>query len=114
MAARALAAYRALLRARAKAFARDARALDASLREIRHAFDGKKTLSDAEDVRKALRDARDAAMFLRTNVARAERVGDGAFAMVVDAEHASHVDVDDGRVEGCRRTTVGEETGEKV
>ena len=73
----AVGAYRALMRARAKAFAGDARAKIAA--------------------------AMEAATFVRTHVVQAVREGDeGAFRMTVDAEHQDVTISRDGEGEkGC-------------
>ena len=83
----AVGAYRALMRARAKAFAGDARALDAAHREIRTQFERARDV-DANDARAKIAQAVEAATFVRTHVVQAVREGDeGAFRMTVDAEH---------------------------
>ena len=83
----AVGAYRALLRARAKAFAGDARALDAAHREIRTQFERARDV-DACDAKMKIAAAVEAATFVRTHVVQAVREGDeGAFRMTVDAEH---------------------------
>ena len=84
----AVGAYRALLRARAKAFAGDARALDAAHREIRTQFERARDV-DANDARMKIAggggggDVR--AVARRASGARGARRG--AFRMTVDAEH---------------------------
>ena len=83
----AVGAYRALLRARAKAFAGDARALDAAHREIRAQFERARDV-DANDARVKIAAAVEAATFVRTHVVQAVREGEkGAFRMTVDAAH---------------------------
>ena len=68
----AVAAYRGLLRARARAFAGDERALRASMEEIRARFE----------------ESRDAEAFIRAHVVQAVREGgEGNFAMTVEPTH---------------------------
>ena len=98
----AVGAYRALMRARAKAFAGDARALDAAHREIRTQFERARDV-DANDARAKIAAAVEAATFVRTHVVQAVREGDeGAFRMTVDAEHRDVTISRDGEGEkGC-------------
>ena len=98
----AVGAYRALMRARAKAFAGDARALDAAHREIRTQFERARDV-DANDARAKIAAAVEAATFVRTHVVQAVREGDeGAFRMTVDAEHQDVTISRDGEGEkGC-------------
>lgn len=98
----AVGAYRALMRARAKAFAGDARALDAAHREIRTQFERARDV-DACDARAKIAAAMEAATFVRTHVVQAVREGDeGAFRMTVDAEHQDVTISRDGEGEkGC-------------
>ena len=98
----AVGAYRALMRARAKAFAGDARALDAAHREIRTQFERARDV-DANDARAKIAAAVEAATFVRTHVVQAVREGDeGAFRMTVDAAHQDVTISRDGEGEkGC-------------
>ena len=96
----AVGAYRALLRARAKAFAGDARALDAAHREIRTQFERARDV-DANDARVKIAEAVEAATFVRSHVVQAVREGEeGAFRMTVDAEHRDVTISRDGEGEG--------------
>jgi hypothetical protein len=82
------------MRARAKAFAGDARALDAAHREIRTQFERARDV-DANDARAKIAAAVEAATFVRTHVVQAVREGDeGAFRMTVDAEHQGRDDLE--------------------
>ena len=97
----AVGAYRALLRARAKAFAGDARALDAAHREIRAQFERARDV-DARDARAKIAEAEEAAAFVRAHVVQAAREGDEG-DVSDDRGRASHGDVTisrDGEGEG--------------
>ena len=90
----ARAAYRALLRARAQAFAGDVRALTASHEEIRARFEEARSVDRASGAR-MVREAEEAAAFILSHVVQASRVGDeGAFRMKVEARHAERVTVE--------------------
>jgi len=95
-------AYRALLRARADAFAGDARALDAARREIRARFEDARDV-DARDARAKIAEADEAAAFIRAHVVQATRDGDGGnFRMTVRASHGDVTISRDGEGEkGC-------------
>lgn len=87
MSAPAVAAYRALLRARARAFAGDERALAASLVEIRARFEESRDV-DATVATKKIAEAREAEEFIRLHVVQAVREGsEGSFKMTVDTVH---------------------------
>ena len=108
----AVGAYRALMRARAKAFAGDARALDAAHREIRTQFERARDV-DANDAKMKIAAAMEAATFVRTHVVQAVREGDeGAFRMTVDAEHQDVTISRDG--EGEKGGGGGEGTRERA
>jgi len=93
-------AYRALLRARADAFAGDARALDAARREIRARFEDARDV-DARDARAKIAEADEAAAFIRAHVVQATRDGDeGNFRMTVRASHGDVTISRDGEGEG--------------
>ena len=60
--------FRELLRARARLFAGDEKALDASLVEIRSHFDSNKNATDEKEIQKRIRDGEEARDFLTMNV----------------------------------------------
>mmetsp|Transcript_7252 Transcript_7252/g.24050 ORF Transcript_7252/g.24050 Transcript_7252/m.24050 type:complete len:122 (+) Transcript_7252:10-375(+) len=96
-----LALYRALLRARAKAFAGDVRALAASRGEIREKFEASRDVDDALAAQR-MREGREAEEFIRLHVVQAVRDdAGGAFKMRVEP---SHVDV---TIEGARESESG-------
>jgi complex III assembly factor LYRM7 len=96
-----LALYRALLRARAKAFAGDVRALAASRSEIREKFEASRDVDDALAAQR-MREGREAEEFIRLHVVQAVRDdAGGAFKMRVEP---SHVDV---TIEGARESESG-------
>lgn len=82
-----LALYRSLLRARAKAFRGDARALDAARTEIRARFEDARDVD--EKTREAkMREGREAEEFIRLHVVQAVRERDEEnFKMTVDTVH---------------------------
>jgi len=102
----AVGAYRALLRARAKAFAGDARALDAAQREIRTQFERARD-ADARDARRKIAEAVEAEAFIRQHVVQAVREdGETNFRMAVDATHQDVTISRDGEgTTGCGGTT---------
>jgi complex III assembly factor LYRM7 len=82
-----LALYRSLLRARAKAFRGDARALDAARTEIRARFEDARDVDDKTRETK-MREGREAEEFIRLHVVQAVREGDEEnFKMTVDTVH---------------------------
>ena len=92
-------AVRALMRARARAFDGDARALDAAREEIRARFEEARDADEAR-ARAMIREANDAARFIRENVVQARREEeDGTFKMAVEARHAEGLTIEraDGR-----------------
>ena len=60
--------FRELLRARARLFAGDKKALDASLIEIRSHFYSNKNATDEKEIQKRIRDGEEARDFLTMNV----------------------------------------------
>lgn len=82
-----LALYRSLLRARAKAFRGDVRALDAARSEIRARFEDARDVDDKTRETK-MREGREAEEFIRLHVVQAVREGDEEnFKMTVDTVH---------------------------
>ena len=82
-----LALYRSLLRARAKAFRGDARALDAARTEIRARFEDARDVDEKTRETK-MREGREAEEFIRLHVVQAVREGDEEnFKMTVDTVH---------------------------
>lgn len=97
-----LALYRALLRARAKAFAGDARALAASMREIRGKFEESREVDNALAAQR-MREGAEAEEFIRLHVVQAVREGEGgAFKMRVEPSHVD-VTIEGAHGGGCDR-----------
>ena len=99
----AVAAYRGLLRARARAFAGDERALRASMEEIRARFEESRDV-DVNAATKKIAEAREAEAFIRAHVVQAVREGgEGNFAMTVEPTHQDVTigDADEDEGGGC-------------
>ena len=109
----AVAAYRGLLRARARAFAGDERALRASMEEIGARFEESRDV-DAKAATKKIAEAREAEAFIRAHVVQAVREGgEGNFAMTVEPTHQDVTigDANEDEGGGCGSSEVAAERG---